>query len=62
MYNWSSRGGEISNIVSTYIRKMTALKVKNSAKDKVSAMQEQELKARVLKAMDEFPELYKYFV
>lgn len=62
VYNWSSRGGEISNIVSTYIRKMTELKVKNSAKDKVSAMQEQELKDRVLKAMDEFPELCKYFV
>ena len=41
---------------------MTELKVKNSAKDKVSAMQEQELKDRVLKAMDEFPELCKYFV
>lgn len=62
VYGWASRGGEISNTVATYIKKMAALKVKNGAKEKISAMKESELKERILKAMEVYPELYKYFV
>ena len=62
VYGWASRGGEISNIVTAYIKKMAAIKVKNGAKEKIIAMKEAELKERILRAMEDYPQLYKYFV
>ena len=62
VFTWASRGGEISKIVATYINKIAAAKAKQVAKEKISEMKESELRNNILKAMEEYPQLYKYFV
>lgn len=62
VFAWASRGGEISNIVATYLNKIAAAKAKQVAKEKISRMNEQELRNNILKAMEKYPQLYKYFV
>lgn len=62
VFEWASRGGEISKIVATYINKIAAVKAKQVAKDKISGMNEKELRNNILKAMEEYPQLYKYFI
>ncbi len=62
VFAWASRGGEISKIVATYINKIAAAKAKQVAKEKISGMNEQELRNNILKAMEEYPQLYKYFI
>jgi hypothetical protein len=62
VYLWASRGGEISYLVEDHLNKKAAVKVKNGARTMIVTMNEAELRKRVLKAMDEVPMLYKFFV
>lgn len=62
VYAWASRGGEISSIVATSIKKIAAVKAKQVAKEKILGMNEHELRDNILKAIEEYPQLYKYFV
>jgi len=62
IYSWSSQGGPIVNTITDFLKEKATDKLQNGVRDKINDMREAELKDRILKAMDEYPELYKFFL
>jgi len=61
VYGWANQGAKIVGLIEAFLNVKYADKVKSVAKDKVKTLHEVELRNRILRALDSFPELYKFF-
>ena len=61
VFGWANQGGKIAGIINDFLKGKYAEKAKVEAKQKVSTLDEKELRERILTAMESFPELYQFF-